>query len=166
MKNQTILLIVTIFVSVYLLSLLIKYEIKKKKKTKDKKDKKTTQPKEEPVKEEAHEEPKEEPKTVTEEKKETKEKTPPISVALLDELHEFQNYLKERVTPQNTTQENTLHPYDTPRFSALDDYSYQNFEDDLKEYDYLRRPQKSTSLEDLPNEIKILLFTNLFDTKF
>lgn len=162
MKNQTILLIVTIFVSVYLLSLLVKYEIKKKKKTKKEK---PTKPQEEPVKEEAHEEVKD-TKPVTEEKKEPKEKTPPISIALLDELHEFQNYLKERVTPQNSTQENTLHPYEPPRFSALDDYSYQNFEDDLKEYDYLRRPQKSTSLEDLPNEIKILLFTNLFDTKF
>lgn len=162
MKNQTILLIVTIFVSVYLLSLLIKYEIKKKKKTKKEK---PTKPQEEPVQEEAHEEVKD-TKPVVEEKKEPKEKTPPISVALLDELHEFQNYLKERVTPQNSTQENTLHPYETPRFSALDDYSYQNFEDDLKEYDYLRRPKKSTSLEDLPNEIKILLFTNLFDTKF
>lgn len=161
MKSQTILLIVTIFVSVFLLSLLVKYEIKKTQKKK-KKEEKPAPPKEE-IKETPKEEPKDE-KPIKEEKKELK--TPPISVALLDELHEFQNYLKERVTPQNTTQENSLHPYDTPRFSALDDYSYQNFEQDLKDYDYMRRPKKRTSLEDLPNEIKILLFTNLFETKF
>ncbi len=159
MKSQTILLIVTIFVSVFLLSSLVKYEIKK---TQKKKEEKPAPPKEE-IKETTKEEPKDE-KPIKEEKKELK--TPPISVALLDELHEFQNYLKERVTPQNTTQENSLHPYDTPRFSALDDYSYQNFEQDLKDYDYMRRPKKRTSLEDLPNEIKILLFTNLFETKF
>lgn len=157
MKNQIILLVVVIFVSVYLLSLLVKYEVKNKKKQ-------PTKPKEKVEATKEVEEVKEPPK----EEKKPKEnvKTPPISIALLDELHEFQNYLKERITPETATEENSLHPYETPKFGNFDDMQYQDF-DEQEDFSYLKkRREKKTSIEDLPNEIKILMMTDFFDTKF
>lgn len=186
-KNQIVLLVIVIVATVYLLSLLIKYEIKKKPKNTTKKVNKTeqlqekyqsqseklgtgdTQPKELVVKKD-------------EQEKQNKQKTlksPDISVALLDELHEFQNYLKQRVTPENKTADDELHPYDTPRFSALDNsfsrrksnFSYSNyddFDDDFDDFPIREKHKESrqNNLENLPNEIKILMMTDFFDTKF
>lgn len=179
-KNQIILLVAVILVSVYLLSLLIKYEVKKKSKT----FKNTKEFPKENLTKSQDEKPQEKPELV-QEKKEQQEiqklgKTPDISVALLDELHEFQNYLKERVTPETKNLEKNLHPYETPRFSALDDsfvrnkkdYYYSNYDEFDDEFDddfSISDRQKTTrqsSLENLPNEIKILMMTDFFDTKF
>lgn len=179
-KYQIILLVVVILVTVYLLSLLIKYEVKKKPKA----SKKAKEPAKEKIDKTSAEKPQEKEIVVEKQEQisqqEKSAKTPDISVALLDELHEFQNYLKERVTPEAQTEQKGLHPYDTPRFSALDDsfanrrkndYFYSNFDDLDDDFDDFpirerRKESRQDTLENLPNEIKILMMTDFFDTKF
>ena len=182
-KNQIVLLVVVIIVYVYLLSLLVKYEIKKKPKNST--SKKLNQPQEKPQSQsEKSVEDTTQPKELVVEKqdkqdKQKSSKSPDISVALLDELHEFQNYLKQRVTPDTKSTDDVLHPYDTPRFSALDDsfsrrkndfaYSnYDDFDDDFDDFPIKENSKTSrqNTLENLPNEIKILMMTDFFDTKF
>lgn len=157
-KTQIIVLSITIFVSVYLLSLLIRLEITKKR------NKPSPAPKEEKVAEPPPIEMKKEEEPPVLEKKVIEEKieTPPISIALQDELQEFQEYLKERMTSKPSTSKNS---YDTPKFSALDNYTYSNYDDYMDEFS-TKRTKRRTNLEQLPNDVKALLFSDFFDTKF
>lgn len=159
-RLEIIILIITIFVSVTLLSLFLDKVFKTKIEKKEKK---------EEVKPQA-EEKKEEPVVEkVEEKKEKKdEMTPEISLALQDELDEFKDYLKTRITPEIVTKEEKFrHPYDIPKVNRYNDFKYDDFSNDLDDDFPFRKSKKKTSTyEDLPDDVKILLFTDFFDNKF
>ena len=157
-KTEIVVLIITILVSVSVLSLFLDklFKVKKEKPQEEKKEQ--TQE----VKEETTEEkPKEKEKT-------KKYKAPAVSIALQDELNEFKDYLKTRITPETVSKEDRIrNSYDMPRINRdFDKFNLPpRFMDDDEEFPF-RKKQKTTSYDDLSDEIKILLFTNFFDTKF
>ena len=185
-RNEIIVLLVVIVLTASFISLYLN-SVFKLKKSKSKPEEK--EPKQEVQKEEA---PKQE-NIQKEEKKHEKEKlkTPQVSVALQDELEEFKTYLKSRISDTN---EPSIHPYEAPKVDRFRDSSYiPNFErdfnrdfdfpdfdsplsDDFFDDDFSRdfagysRNKKNTlnetKIENLPENIKIMLFSNLFDSKF
>ena len=158
-KTEIIILIITIVVSVSLLSIFLTKTLKQKSKTNTaKKEEKTEIIKEETLEDKPKEnqEKKEEIKTV---------KSPEISIALQNELDEFKDYLKSRVTKAPSDDGIILHPYDTPKLnSAYDDFSNDFFDDNFTPS--YRRPTKHENLEEQSNRIKILMHTDFFNTKF
>ena len=166
-KIEIIILIVVIFVSVTLLSLFLNKVLKDKTTKKEKKEKKPQAVKEEKpevIKEEKKEPIIEKEKGIKESKK--KEKTPEISLALKNELDEFKDYLKTRITPEMVTEEEKIrHPYDMPKINRFNSFRDSDFPD-LDDFPYMKKENKRNKYEDLPDEVKILLFTNFFDTKF
>lgn len=143
-KNDIIIALVSIVLFICFLSLFLKL-IKPKQKSKVEETK-----------------PEQKPEAKEEEKAEEVIQPKPISLALQDELNEFKGYLKERITPEIVPlQERNNHSYNTPRVSP-------RFEDFDRDFDLpFRKPkEKKNSYQDLPDEVKILLFTNFFDTKF
>lgn len=197
--NEIVVLLIVILFSVTGVCLLLNSTLKNKPKKQEKKQEEPKQEKVEETIEPIKEEPTEEIKEVKEEKHEKKEKTqaPPISIALQDELDEFKNYLKSRISPE-TTDTPALHPYDTPKVNRFDsgaytpskykddfkddfdlpdfDKPYNNFttfddefSKDFNDFEFSRRKTKKkedTSIQNLPDKVKIMLFTNFFDTKY
>ena len=157
-KTEILVLIITIFVSVSVLSLFLD-KVFKSKKEKPKEEKK------EQLKETKEESTEEKPK-----EKEKKYKAPEISIALQDELNEFKDYLKTRITPETVSQDERIkNSYDLTKFNSnYKDFNFPSrFDDeDDDEFPFRKRQKQSTTYEDLPDDVKILLFTNFFDTKF
>jgi len=158
-KTEIVILIVTILVSVFLLSIFLTKTLKQKpKKAKENKvEEKVIEEKiekSEPVKEQVKEKQLEEKKVQN------------VSIALQNELDEFKDYLKSRVTKAPNDDSIALHPYDTPKLNrSFDDFPQDFFDSDFSPPPY-RRSQKNEDLENLPNKIKALLLTDFFDTKF
>ena len=163
-KIEIIVLIITIFVSVTLLSFFLdkvfKIKVEKKEKKEEKKQEKHQEEVKEPVKEEVKEE-------KVEEKKQKASKSPPqISLALQDELNEFKNYLKARITPEIVSEDEKIkHSYDLPKLNRFDDFDFPK-SDNMPEFPFKRQTTKESAYKELPDDVKILLFTNFFDTKF
>lgn len=158
-RLEIVILLVTIFVSVTLLAFFLD-KIFKTKVEKKSKEAKTEKPKEESkeVKEEAKEELKLEKEVAT-------EKVPEVSLALQDELNEFKDYLKTRITPAQVTKaEKIKHSYDVPNFSRYGNFDFDDLTDD--EFPYKKKQTQQGKYESLPDDVKMLLFTDFFDTKF
>ena len=81
-----------------------------------------------------------------------------------DELNEFKDYLKTRITPEIVPEEQKIkYSYNSPKINNnYQDYGTMPYDD----YLLRRKKESSTKYEDLPPEVKMLLFTNFFDTKF
>ena len=165
-KTEITFLIITICVSSFLLCIFLAKTLKqkpnkeKKESAQQKQDEnvsKDEQPKEEQVKD-----------LVTNEKQfEAKlEDTPEVSIALQNELDEFKDYLKSRVTKAPNDNDHFLHPYDTPKLnSSYDDLPSDFYNEDFSPHQFNRRDRKE-NLEDQSNKIKILMLTDFFNTKF
>ena len=163
-RKEIIFLIIFIIVSVILVYWLLKVELKAKSKKKSKEiDTK-------PIVEEVKEEQPVKEKEVVEDKK---HKSPEISIALMDELTEFQEYLKERIVPENKDETRaSLHSYEPPK---INNYNYDSFNEDFSKFDdmdrfspysHRRGGRKDNKIEELPNHIKILMMSDFFDPKF
>lgn len=156
-KLEILILIITIFISVTLLSLFLDKVFKTKLEKKENKPDVTT----------TVEDKKELVVEKVEEKKEKKqEKVPQVSLALQDELNEFRDYLKARITPEMVTKEAKFnHPYDIPKVNRFDNFYNEDFSD-MPDFPFRKELKNKTTYEELPDDVKILLFTNFFDTKF
>lgn len=167
-KEEIIILLITIFLSCGFFALFLNSLLKDKPSTK-KEEKKPEQ-----IKEEVEEKQviSEAPKEVVEEKNETidvvQEEIPEISQGMKDELEEFRAYLKERITPQESDEfGGARHAYSPPKFNPLDDYD--DFDDDFTRYRRGKRAKDNDinkEFEELSMEMKMLLMSDIFDTKF
>lgn len=162
-KTEIIVLIIVIFISVTLLSFFLDKIFKTKSNKQEKVEKK----------EEKQEKPKEvreiEKEEVSEKKEVKQEKnTPHISLALQDELNEFKDYLKARITPEIVSDEEKIkHSYDLPKVNRnFDDFRFSAFDEEDDEFPFRKKTKKESAYESLPDDVKILLFTDFFDTKF
>lgn len=167
-KEEIIILLITIFLSCGFFALFLNSLLKDKPATK-KEEKNTDHKKEE---QEEKQVVTEAPKEVVEEKKEeldiVQEEVPEISQGMKDELEEFRAYLKERITPQEGDEfGGARHAYSPPKFNPLDDYD--DFDDDFTRYRRGKRARGNDvnkEFEELSLEMKMLLMSDIFDTKF
>ena len=158
-KIEIIVLLITIFISVTLLCLFLDNLFKTKSVKKEKKEEVKSEKVAEEIKETVAEK--------TEEKELKKiEKVPEVSIALQDELNEFKDYLKTRITPEMVSKEEKFkHSYDIPKVNRYSDFDFDDFSD-MDDFPFKKPLKKGSAYEDLPDDVKILLFTDFFDTKF